>query len=139
MRAARERWGRFLLTHHDAAGAEEQFRLVIAQEHGRKLASFALAHGDIAMLYLERGNIADAASESRSAVEMFAHVTGRRDVRVGPYLWLIHAETLRRSGDTKGAREWAQRALDASRKYDAPAAPSIRQATATLQAASAKP
>ena len=139
VRAARERWGRFLLAQNDAAGAEEQFRLVIAQEKGRKLATFALSHGDMAKLYLERADIASAINESRDAVEIFAHVTGRRDVRTGPYLWLVHSEILRRSGDLPAARDWAQRALDASRKYDAPSAPSIRQAEAALRAAQAKP
>ena len=138
LRAARERWGRFLLTQNDSAGAEEQFRLVIAQEHDRKLAGFALAHGGMAKVYLERGDIANALNESRNAVEIFAQVTGRRDVRTGPYLWLIHAEALRRSGDFSGARDWAQRALEASRKYDAPSAPSIWRAEAELKAASAK-
>ena len=138
LRAARERWGRFLLAQNDAAGGEEQFRLVIAQEHSLKLASFALAHGGMAKVYLARGDLAHAVSESRGAVETFAQVTGRRDVRTGPYLWLIHAEALRRSGDFSGARNWAQRALEASRKYDDPSAPSIRQAEAAVQAASAK-
>jgi len=110
-----------------------------AKEHGRKLASFALAHGDMAKLYLERADLARAVNESRDAVEIFAHVTGRRDVRTGPYLWLVHSEILRRSGDLPAARDWAQRALDASRKYDAPSAPSIRQAEAALRAAQAKP
>jgi len=56
-------------------------------------------------------------------------------VRTGPYLWLIRAEALRRSGDNGGAREWAQRALDASRHYDDPSAPSIRNAEAAVRAA----
>jgi serine/threonine-protein kinase len=133
IRAARERWGRFLLAHGDVAGAEEQFRLVIAQEHGRKFATFALAHGDLAKVYLDRGDIVNALAESRAAVESFAQVTGRRDVRSGPYVWLIHAQALRRSGDVRQAQEWAQRALDASRKYDAPEAQSIKLAEAELR------
>ena len=133
VRAARERWGRFLFAHGDVAGAEEQFRLVLAAEHGRKFATFALAHGDLAKVYLERGDTANALSESRSAVESFAQVTGRRDVRAGPYLWLIHAEALRRSGNLREGREWAQRALDASRKYDAPESKTIKLAETALQ------
>ncbi len=133
VRAARERWGRFLFSHGDAAGAEEQFRLVIAQEHGRKFATFALAHGDLAKVYLEHGELANALIESRSAVDSFAQVTGRRDVRVGPYLWLIHAEALHRSGDPRAARDWAQRAFEASRKYDAPESNAIARAEAILR------
>lgn len=133
VRAARDRWGQFLLEHADAAGAEAQFRLVLADEHGQRYASFALAHGGLARAYLLHGDIARAEAESRAAIESFAQVTGRRDVRSGPYLWLIHAEALRRAGDVRGAHDWAQRALDASRKYDAPTAESIRNAEAALR------
>ena len=133
VRVARERWGRFLLAHGDPAGAEEQFRLVLAQEQGRHLSTFALAHGGLASVHLARGDTTAALDESRRAVESFAQVTGRRDVRSGPYLWLIHAEALRRSGAVAEARTWAQRALDASRRYDAPEAASIKLAQAALQ------
>ena len=138
IRAARERWGRFLLDHGDPAGAEEQFRLVLAQERGRRFASFALAHGGLARVYLQHGATADAANESLAAIESFAKVTGRRDVRNGPYLWLIRSAVLLHAGDAQGAHEWAQRALEASRRYDDPAAASIRQAEAALHAASAQ-
>lgn len=135
VRAARERWGRFLFTHGDIDGAQEQFRQVIAQENGRRFATFALAHGDMADVYLKRGDVANAVVESRRAVDSFAQVTGRRDVRVGPFLWLIQAEALRRAGDIPGAHEWAQRALDASRRYDDPSAKSISDAQAAMRAA----
>ena len=130
----RERWGRFLLGQGDSAGAAEQFDEVIAQAHGRKLSPIALAHGGAARLALARGDIAAALAESSIAIEMFEHVDGFRNVRTGPYLWLIRAEALRRSGDSNGARDWAQRALDASRRYDDPSAASIRDAQAALQA-----
>jgi tetratricopeptide (TPR) repeat protein len=133
IRAARDRWGQFLLDHGDVAGAEEQFRLVIADEHEQRFATFALAHGGLARVDLQRGDTVGALRESGTAVEQFAKVTGRRDVRVGPYLWLIHAQALRRSGDVRQAHDWAQRALDASRKYDAPEAKSIRDAEAALR------
>ena len=133
VRAARERWGRFLFSHGDIAGAEEQFRLVLANEKGRTFPTFALAHGGLAKVYLERGDVGNALGESRRAVETFEHVTGRRDVRAGPFLWLIHADVLRSSGDIAHAHEWAQRALEASRKYDAPGAKSIELAQAAVQ------
>jgi serine/threonine-protein kinase len=117
----------------DVDGAEEQFRLVIVQEHERRFATFALAHGDLAKVYLQRGDAHAALEESRRAVESFKHVTGRRDVRSGPYLWLIHAEALRQSGQTREAHDLAQRALDASRKYDAPESEAIKLAESALQ------
>jgi serine/threonine-protein kinase len=83
---------------------------------------------------LARGDVAAASAESNTAIDMFEHVDGFRNVRTGPYLWLIRAEALRRSGDNDGAREWAQRALDASRRYDDPTAASIRDAEMALRA-----
>ena len=135
IRAARNRWGEFLLEHDDVVGAEAQFRLVLAAEHGRRLASFALAHGGLARVALQRGDTSGALAESLAAVDGFAQVTGRRDVRTGPTLWLSRSAALLRAGDAPGAREWAQRALDASRRYDDPSAASIRQAEAALGAA----
>lgn len=136
VRKNRERWGRFLLTQGDAAGAEEQFRTILAQQRAdRPYATFALAHGGMARLALAAHDVPAALEASASAVDAFAHVSGRYDVRSGPYLWLIRAEALQLSGDAPAAREWAQRALDASRRYDDPAAPSIAQAQAQLRAA----
>ena len=106
---------------------------MIADEHEQRFASFALAHGGLARVDLQRGDTAGAMRESGTAVEQFEKVTGRRDVRAGPYLWLIHAQALRRSGDVRQAHDWAQRALDASRTYDAPEAESIRDAEAALR------
>jgi serine/threonine-protein kinase len=133
--AARERWGRFLLAQGDAAGAEKQFREVVARDGGRRLSHLALAHGGLAGVALARGDLATASAASETAVHLFETVQGFRDVRMGPYLWLIHAEVLRRGGQVAAARDWAARALDASRRYDDPGAPSIRTAQAALLAA----
>jgi len=132
--AARERWGRFLLDHGDAAGAEAEFREVLAKAQDRTLEAIALAHAGMARLALAQGDSRSAIESNRHAMEIFDRVTGVRDVRSQPYLWLIHAQALRAAGDEAGAREWAQRALDASRRYDDPAAPSIRAAETAVQA-----
>jgi serine/threonine-protein kinase len=132
---ARERWGRFLLEHGDAAGAEAEFREVLAKAQDRSLEAIALAHAGMARLALAHGDARQAIDANRRAMEIFDRVTGVRDVRSQPYLWLVQAQALRASGDDAGAREWAQRALDASRRYDDPAAPSIRAAEAAVQAA----
>jgi serine/threonine-protein kinase len=130
---ARERWGRFLLDRGEFAAAEREFSEVLAQQHGRHLVTAALAEGDFARLALARDDVAGAVAASTRAVDAFEHVVGRRDVRSGPYLWLVHAEALRRSGDRAAARSWAQRALEASRRYDAPGAASIARAEAVLR------
>jgi serine/threonine-protein kinase len=131
---ARERWGRFLLEHGDASGAEAEFRAVLAQAQGRTLEAIALARGDMARLALARSETRTAMDASRQALEIFDHVTGVRDVRTGPYLWLIRADALRHSGDIQGAHECAQLALEASSRYDDPSAASIHDANAALQA-----
>jgi len=133
--SARERWGRFLLEHGDAAGAEAEFREVLATAQDRTLEAIALAHAGMARLALARGDARQAIAANRHAMEIFDRVTGVRDMRSQPYLWLVQAQAQRASGDGGDAREWAQRALDASRHYDDPAAPSIHDAEAALQAA----
>jgi serine/threonine-protein kinase len=136
---ARERWGRFALSQGDVAGAQEQFREVLSQAHGRKLAPIALAHAGIARVELTRGHVDAALAASKQAVEMFGNVTGLYDVRTGPLIWLIHSEALRRAGENAKALEWAQRALNASRQYDDPAAASIAAAQAAVRAAQSAP
>jgi hypothetical protein len=56
---------------------------------------------------------------------------------MGPKLWRIRAEALLLSGDAQGARQLAQRALDADRLYDDPSSADIAEAEATLSAAKA--
>ncbi|MHA6203479.1 protein kinase domain-containing protein [Dyella soli] len=121
----RERWGRFLLTQGDAAGAEAEFREVIAQDHGRNLAFTALAHGGLARLALERHDAAAALASIRTAMGVFSNVTGPRDARMEPYLWRIYAQALAQSGDTGAAMTFAHKALDAYQRYDDPASPDI--------------
>jgi len=132
---ARERWGRFLLDGGDTAGAEAAFRAVIAGGNGRLSTPVALAHGGLARLALQRGDAGAARDEADIATQTFNRATGFRDVRAGPYLWLIRSQIALRLDDRNGARDWAQRALDASLQYDDAQAASIRDARATLDAA----
>jgi eukaryotic-like serine/threonine-protein kinase len=131
--AIRERWGRFLFSQGDLGGATAQFQEVVQQAHGRSLVHVALAYGGIARVALARGDNSGALTASGEAVGRFDTVTGFRDVRMGPYLWLIHSETLRKNGDARHARQWAQRALEASRRYDHPSAASIAEAEAAIR------
>jgi tetratricopeptide (TPR) repeat protein len=130
-------WGTFLLEHSDPDGAEKQFREILSQSHDRKLAPIALAYGGLARLAIARHDPAAALAASSRAIDVFDHVTGPRDVRMGPKLWRIGAEALLLSGDAQGARQLAQRALDADRRYDDPSSADITEAEATLSAAKA--
>jgi len=137
--AARERWGRFLLTQGDLEGAETQFREVVAQAHERKLAHVALALGGLASLDLARGEAAAAVHDARAGADLFDHVEGFRDVRMGPYLWRICARAERLAGNSGAAQAWARRALEASLRYDAPESAAIEEARALLSAGPVTP
>jgi tetratricopeptide (TPR) repeat protein len=130
-------WGTFLLEHSDPESAEKEFREILSQSYERKLAPIALAYGGLARLAIIRHDSAAALAASSRALDVFEHVTGPRDVRMGPKLWRIRAETLLQSGDATGARQLAQRALEANRRYDHPSSPDIAEAEATLSAANA--
>ena len=129
---ARERWGRFLLGRGDIDDARAQFDLVLDEAGDRSIERVVLAFGGLARVALARHDWDAALTASTHAVVGFENLVGPRDVRSGPYLWLIHAEALRNVDDHVSARIWATRALDASRRYDAPDAQSIRDAEATL-------
>jgi serine/threonine-protein kinase len=129
---ARERWGRFLLGRGEFDDARTQFDAVLDQAGGRNVERVVLAFGGLARVALARHDWDAALTASTHAVVGFENLVGARDVRTGPYLWLIHAEALRNVDDYASARIWATRALDASRRYDVPDAASIREAQAVL-------
>jgi hypothetical protein len=52
---------------------------------------------------------------------------------VGSGVWRIRAEALLLSGDANAALVWAERALDADRRYDDPASPDIAEAETTIK------
>jgi len=124
----RERWGRFLLEHGEPAAAREQLQAVLAQAHGQMVAPVVLAQADVARLALAQGDVSAARRASEQALTDWQHVTGLRDLRIAPMLWLTQAEVLRAANETRAARQWAAKALVASRQYDAPGAASIRKA-----------
>jgi tetratricopeptide (TPR) repeat protein len=130
-------WGTFLLEHSDRNGAEKEFREILSQSHDRTIAPVALAYGGLARLAIARHDTAGALAFSSRAIDLFEHVTGPRDVRMGPKLWRIRAEALLISGDAEEARGWAQRSLDADRQYDDPSSADIAEAERTLSAAKA--
>lgn len=128
----REAWGAFLLKHGDSAEAEEQFREVLRTAPASKAYFTALAYSGLAQAALVRKDNVAAVEASRHAVDLFDHVEGFHDVRMGPYIWRIHAEVLLRTGNAKDAEKWAQRALDADRQYDDPDSKDIVDAQMTL-------
>jgi serine/threonine-protein kinase len=136
----RERWARFLLDHAssdaDFAAAELEFRTLLEQAAERPLAEPALARSGLARIAAARGDFALARRESDEALLALDRVQGLYDVRVQPQLWLVHSAVLLKSGDAAGARTWAERALEASVRYDVPASAAIVSARNSIRLAS---
>jgi serine/threonine protein kinase len=129
---ARDAWARSLLSRNDPAAAETQFQLIV--EHARDAHKFyaALAHAGLARAALQRHDVAAALDHSGTAVAIIDSFKELRDERYRTYVWHIRAESLLAQGDPRGAIEWAQRAVEANRRYDHPASPDLRETEATL-------
>jgi hypothetical protein len=136
----RERWGRFLLDHSkpgdtDFAAAEAELRAVSEQAAERRWIEAAQAHAGLARIAAARDDSAGALIENRLALAALERVEALYDVRVQPQLWLVASAVVLKSGDATGARRWAEKALEASRRYDDPSASSISEARAAIRAA----
>lgn len=127
--SARERWARFLLDQNEIDAAVVELRDVVRIGGDRALVPVAFAHTDLAQLAIARRDAPGALKESGAAVEVLERVEGLYDVRSGPHVWRVHAAALALSGDAKRSREWADRALAASRRYDDPSSPSVTLAS----------
>jgi eukaryotic-like serine/threonine-protein kinase len=138
----RERWGRFLLDHSQAGdpdftAAEVEFIAVLQGAAHRPSIEPALAHSGLARIAAARGDDALALNESGQALTALDRVKGLHDVRVQPQLWLVHSALLLRSGDRTGARQWADKALEASLRYDDPMSADIAAARNSVRLAGA--
>jgi serine/threonine-protein kinase len=130
---ARQAWGAFLLDRKEFDEAARQFDEVLNRSSDSTTEVVALSLGGRARIAVARQQISAALTSSLQAVDTFDRVTGFRDVRTGPYLWRLRAEALLLSGDAAAALDWAQRALDADRRYDDPSSPDIAEVEATLK------
>jgi serine/threonine-protein kinase len=127
--AARERWARLLVSTGDLEGAGRELDLAFAALSERSASVAALLHDTRARLHMAAVDAAAALTETRAALEVFARAKGNVDVRTGPRLWRTHADALEATGDAVAAREWRDRALEASRRYDAPTSPTVAPTT----------
>ncbi|MDR7334940.1 serine/threonine-protein kinase [Roseateles asaccharophilus] len=125
--AARERWGRFLLAQGDVAGAQVQFRAVVERAGNPRWSHTALAHAGLARVALAAGRTADAAAHADKAWATWDQKQGFFDIRMEPYLQRVRAAVLAAQGQAANAQALRDEALAASRRYDAPDAPSARQ------------
>lgn len=123
--AMRERWGRFLLDQGEVDAAHAQFEQVLTDAADKRWCHVALAEAGLARVELQRGDAVTAGRLSEQALRTWSRRAGFRDVRMEPYLWRVRAAVLERNGDAAGARELRDRALAASRIYDAPGSPTV--------------
>jgi serine/threonine-protein kinase len=123
--AIRERWARLLLRTGDLAGANAELDTGFAALGGRTLIVAASLHDTRARLRLAESKPAEALAESRAALDVLGKIEGTYDVRMGPRIWRTYAAALDATGDATGAREWRARALEASRRFDAPTSPTV--------------
>ncbi len=138
---SRERWARFQLDHSvpgdaDFSAAQDELRAIVRDAGDRPLPEKALALSGLARIALARGESAPAQLLSERALASLASVQKLHDVRLEPALWLVHSAALAATGDHAQALAFARRAEAASRRYDAPTAPSIVQAQAAVRQAS---
>jgi eukaryotic-like serine/threonine-protein kinase len=140
----RERWGQFLLDHSHAGdpdfmAAELEFKTVLKDAADRPLIELALAHSGLSRIAHTRGDDALALRESGQALTAMDRVKGLYDVRVQPRLWLVHSALLLKGGESVDARQWADKALEASLEYDDPMSSAIAAARDSVRLASATP
>jgi len=138
----RERWAHFLLDHSQAgdadfAAAETEFRKVLEKAADHLYLETALAHAGLARIATARDDIPGALSESRLALAALDRVQGLYDLRVQPQLWLVQSAVLLKSGNAVSARQWAEKALEASRRYDDPSSSAIVEAEGAVKLATA--
>jgi serine/threonine-protein kinase len=135
---ARLVWGRYLLERGKLTASEREFQQVLHAAREPNSYFVALATGGLAQIATVRHDPSVAVELASQAVDIFDHVVGYRDVRMGPILWQIRADAALLAADAQGALDWAQRALDADRRYDDPESPDIVAAEATRRRAYAR-
>jgi serine/threonine-protein kinase len=136
---ALDRWGRFLLSQHDAAGADAAFKEALRLSPGNLSESAVYAQAGLAALALSRGDAQAALQASGQALDQLDHIEGYYDVRIQPYVWGIRASALLLAGDRQSADALAKRARDAASLYYAPGSSEVRDAEKLLRASPSRP
>jgi eukaryotic-like serine/threonine-protein kinase len=136
---SRIRWGYFLLEHFklgepEFADADAEMRAVIKAAGTRTWIEPAQAHAALARIAGARGDTEGALREGRLALAALENVQSLYDIRVQPQVWLAYSAALLKAGDATNARLWAEKAAEASERYDDAGADSIKRAKAAVLA-----
>ncbi len=111
-----EQWARILLAGRNADLSEPEFQAILEQVNGRPMMAGVRAREGLALLAQRHGDWEQMLAHSTKAVVSYENIRGRRDLRLGGQLWLLHARALRLCGDAVSARIWAERALGLARQ-----------------------
>jgi serine/threonine-protein kinase len=117
---AHERWGRFLLSQGNPAGAEKEFQEVLRLCGGRISEDTIDAEAGLAAVAIARGDAPGALSESGHAMNDINRIKGYYDIRIEQYVLGIRARALVAAGDHDSALAVATRSRDAANRYFAP-------------------
>jgi eukaryotic-like serine/threonine-protein kinase len=136
---SRIRWGNFLLDHFklgepEFAEADAEMHAVIKAAGTRTWIEPAQAHAALSRIASARRDAVGALREGRLALAALENVQSLYDIRVQPQVWLAYSAALLENGDVTNARLWAEKAAEASVRYDDAAAESIRRAKAAVLA-----
>ena len=112
-----ERWGQFLLSEKDPAGASLAFHEALRMSEGHATETAVLSQAGLAMIALSSGDARTALSASQDAMQALDRVEGYYDVRIQPHVWSIRARSLSLAGDFESARTLARNARDAALAY----------------------
>jgi len=130
---ALERWGRFLLSDKDPAGASLAFQEALRMSEGHATETAVLSQAGLAAIALSSGDARTALSASQNAMEALGRLEGYYDVRIQPHVWSIRARSLWLAGEYESARTLARNARDAALAYYAPDAAALIDAERLLR------
>jgi tetratricopeptide (TPR) repeat protein len=117
--------GQVLTAKHERQAADAQFRAVLREDASMRSGNAARAYAGLASLALEHHAVSDALELSAKALAAGAKATTEPDIRLMPDLWRMRAQVQLAAGNAGEARDLAQRALEADRRYRDPSSRAI--------------
>lgn len=117
---ARERWGMLQLKRNAPSEAHKQFVAILKESSNSSPIYSALANRGLAYVAILELNSDNALIFSKRALDSLKAMRESYNVRIDSDLWRLRAEALLLSDNRKEAAIWAQKALNADKKHNAP-------------------